>query len=301
MPASPERTALYRFFDADGRLLYVGVSGNTESRWRQHAESKPWWPDVAEKTTEWLDSRPDALDAERAAIRTEKPLYNHQNAVSPILAHISPQRLNEVPNGTWRPYEFLAHELRGFVQSGCLRPGDRFPVVRELIELYGVSSVTVQRAMDVLKRQGFAVGRAGFGICAALPAGFRHEEADDPQPEGVIEPLPNHRAAPSPRACHDLGVPEGSILGGKSWVRKIDGQAVEVVHYYAHPEAKPGDAVHKTRDKITADPPTTDVVEILGLAPLLAIRRVTYTEDGRPLALYEIAKNGHLLSMRYRY
>lgn len=301
MPESPERTALYRFFNAAGQLLYVGVSGNTETRWRQHAESKPWWPDVAEKTTQWLDGRPEALDAERVAIRTEKPLYNHQNAASPILTQISPQRLNEVPNGTWRPYEFLANELRGFVQSGCLRPGDRFPVVRELVELYGVSSVTVQRAMDVLKKQGFAVGRAGFGICAALPAGFRREDADDPQPEGVIEPLLNHREAPSPRTCRALGVPEGSTLNGKSWIRKIDGQAVEVVHYYPHPDATPGDVVHVTRDKVTADPPTTDVVEILGLAPLLTIRRMTYSEDGRPLAFYQIAKNGHLLSARYRY
>lgn len=300
-PTSPERTALYRFYDNTSLLLYVGVTSDPDRRWSQHEETKEWWPQVASKTVEWCASRPEALDKERIAIRIEKPLYNHQNSVSPILAQIEPQRLNEVPNGTWRPYEFMANELRGFVQQGCLRPGDRFPVVRELVDVYGVSSVTVQRALGVLKRQGFAVGRAGFGICAALPPGFRHETANAPVPEGVIEQLANHLEAPAPRTCEALKVPPGTVLGGKSWVRRVDGQAVEIVHFYRHPGAQPGDRVHGTTEKVTADPPTSDAVAILGLAPLLTVRRVTYSEDGRPLDFYEISKNGHLLSVRYEF
>lgn len=68
-------TALYRFFDADGALLYVGITADLEQRWSSH-QRKPWWPDVAEKTVEWYATRPVALAAELEAIRSEAPRYN---------------------------------------------------------------------------------------------------------------------------------------------------------------------------------------------------------------------------------
>ena len=69
-------TALYRFFDADGALLYVGITANLEQRWAAHERDKVWWPDVAEKTVEWHGTRPAALAAELAAIKAEAPRYN---------------------------------------------------------------------------------------------------------------------------------------------------------------------------------------------------------------------------------
>lgn len=301
MPESDERTALYRFFDATGQLLYVGVSGNTESRWRQHAESKAWWSDVAEKTTEWLDSRPEALDAERIAIRTEKPLYNHQHKPSSIVDEISRRGQDGVLGGPWAPYEFIAHELKGFIQSGTMKPGDRFPTVRELIEIYGVASLTIQRALKSLKTQGFAVGRQGFGVIAAIPPGLRHEVADDAAPEGAIERMSTHRGVPSPRACAALGVDRDTELDAKSWVRAIDGQPVEIVHFYRHPTAPPDSPVHRTTDKVTASPPIAEAVEVFGRVPLLVTLRVTYAEDGSPLGLFRIIKNGDLLTTQYGF
>ncbi|MBQ1118538.1 GntR family transcriptional regulator [Streptomyces sp. C3-3] len=297
----PERTALYRLYNADDVLLYVGIASDPERRWKQHEEFKPWWPEVAKKTVEWLESRNAALTAETQAIRTELPRHNHQNNPSAIISQIKPQQLWKVPNGTWRPYEFMAHELRGFIQSGCLKPGDKLPVVRDLMEVYEVSSATVQRALGVLKADGFAIGRAGFGVCAALPAGFRREAAADADPEGVIEDLANHRVNPSPRTCNAIGVAPGAQLVGKSWVRRIDGRPVEVVRFYSHPDAAPEEPVHSTHDLVTADPPTTETVKILGLAPLLSILRVTRSVDGQPLGVYEIDKNGHLLSLSYEF
>jgi DNA-binding GntR family transcriptional regulator len=301
MPESPERTALYRFFDATGQLLYVGVSGNTETRWRQHAESKPWWSDVADKTTEWLDSRAEALDAERTAIRTERPLHNHQNKPSSIIGEITPWGPGGVPGGTWSPYEFIAHELKGFIQSGSMRSGDKFPTVRTLIEVYGVASLTIQRALNLLKAQGFAVGRPGFGVVAAVPAGLRREVAGAENAEGSIEQMSTHRATPSPRSCAVLGVAPETELDTKSWVRTIDDRPVELVHFYRHPEAPADKSVHGTTDRITAAPPNAEAVEVFGVVPLLVTRRVTYSEDRHPLGLYEIVKNGDLLTTEYEF
>lgn len=70
------RTALYRLFDTEGRLLYVGIAFDPKGRWSDHAREKEWWPAVAERTVEWHDTRVAAAAAEIVAIRTEKPLHN---------------------------------------------------------------------------------------------------------------------------------------------------------------------------------------------------------------------------------
>lgn len=77
---SNEPTSLYRFYDAAGTLLYVGISNNPARRWKQHADTKPWWSDVDRKTVEWLASRAEAEAAEAEAIKAEKPLHNWRHA-----------------------------------------------------------------------------------------------------------------------------------------------------------------------------------------------------------------------------
>jgi hypothetical protein len=72
----PGRTAVYRFFNAAGVLLYVGVATWPPTRWKQHAKEKSWWGEVADKTTTWYPTRVEAEAAEAVAINTEKPLHN---------------------------------------------------------------------------------------------------------------------------------------------------------------------------------------------------------------------------------
>lgn len=72
-------TALYRLEDANGALLYVGISDDPLRRWGEHAGDKPWWPDVAHLSFEWHPSRTDALLEEARAIKAEQPQYNIQH------------------------------------------------------------------------------------------------------------------------------------------------------------------------------------------------------------------------------
>lgn len=74
----PERTALYRCFDADDELLYVGISKDPAERWKQHRGSA-WWRHVTMRTVEWYDDRAAAERAERKAIQSEGPRYNVQH------------------------------------------------------------------------------------------------------------------------------------------------------------------------------------------------------------------------------
>jgi hypothetical protein len=67
---------LYRFYDTSGRLLYIGITHDPEVRFKRHAEVSGWWYLQARVEWAWYGSRAEAEDAERAAIRDERPLYN---------------------------------------------------------------------------------------------------------------------------------------------------------------------------------------------------------------------------------
>jgi hypothetical protein len=67
---------LYRFFDASGVLLYVGITYNPPSRFRSHEGDKEWWGQVRTIELEQFISRKAVLHAEREAISTELPLFN---------------------------------------------------------------------------------------------------------------------------------------------------------------------------------------------------------------------------------
>lgn len=71
-----ERTGLYRWFDAEGRLLYVGISADMWARQGSHARKSTFIEFAVGSTIEWFDSRAEAEAAELEAIGKEKPLFN---------------------------------------------------------------------------------------------------------------------------------------------------------------------------------------------------------------------------------
>jgi predicted GIY-YIG superfamily endonuclease len=80
---------LYRHFDAEGALLYVGVSLNTITRLAQHRASSMWFSKIARVDIETFDSREAALRAERDAIVREKPLHNTRHNHNASLVHVN--------------------------------------------------------------------------------------------------------------------------------------------------------------------------------------------------------------------
>lgn len=141
-PAS-ERTALYRLYDTDDRLLYVGITNDPKKRWTHHASMKPWWPDVARHAVEWYDSRPEAEVAEFAAIRSEAPIHNGQHARSPIEVHASAAEVRRDAR-----YLRIAATLRSAIQDGAYPAGTKLPPTRDLKEMFNTTSATIGKAVE---------------------------------------------------------------------------------------------------------------------------------------------------------
>lgn len=70
-----EPAAIYRLWDAEGNLLYIGSAFDPEARCKSH-QKKPWWSEVASRTEEWFDHRGTAYREELKAIHVEKSKYN---------------------------------------------------------------------------------------------------------------------------------------------------------------------------------------------------------------------------------
>ncbi|MBE3000129.1 winged helix-turn-helix transcriptional regulator [Nocardiopsis sp. HNM0947] len=65
----------------------------------------------------------------------------------------------------------VADHISAAVDTGKLRPGSRLPPERELAESYGVSYMTVRRAMKELRERGVVVSVHGKGTFIAEPSG----------------------------------------------------------------------------------------------------------------------------------
>ena len=69
-------TTLYRHYDINDNLLYVGISINAFNRLKQHKKYSEWSNKAVKMLHESFNTREEALIAERNAIKRERPLYN---------------------------------------------------------------------------------------------------------------------------------------------------------------------------------------------------------------------------------
>lgn len=60
-------------------------------------------------------------------------------------------------------YQEIARRLRESIQSGEVKPGEQLALEREMCERYGVSRITIKKAVDELVADGLVVKRRGSG------------------------------------------------------------------------------------------------------------------------------------------
>lgn len=68
------KTALYRHFDAEGALMYIGVTGDPERRLSEHVKAGKW--PIASVSVEWILNTHGPVAVERRAIIEENPKHN---------------------------------------------------------------------------------------------------------------------------------------------------------------------------------------------------------------------------------
>lgn len=85
---NPTPTSVYRYYDAFGVLIYVGITSTGMLRNRQHNSDKEWWKWVAEQKVDHFPSRAEAQGHEKALIQKFRPPFNkvHNHEHEPIKA-----------------------------------------------------------------------------------------------------------------------------------------------------------------------------------------------------------------------
>jgi len=72
-------TYVYRLYDVDGNLLYIGITRNIQQRFYAHSKDKMWWSDVCKAYIRKYSNRFEASRIEKQAIIKYNPLYNSRH------------------------------------------------------------------------------------------------------------------------------------------------------------------------------------------------------------------------------
>lgn len=224
------------------------------------------------------------------------------------------------------PYEQVAAAVRAQIMAGDLAPGTRLPSTAQLVAQFGVSNTTVQKALAVLKGEGYLTSRQGkgiyvrdrqpfrVGVAAYLPpspGGYSYdilqtgEEVPPAEVARVFGTGPGERAMLRCRlmryqghplevswSYYPLDVVRGSALAGPG---KVRGGASRVLAELGYPERYFTDAV-------SARMPTPEEETLLQLPDVPVIRqfRVIYSDGDRPVEASVLVKGAHLYELLYR-
>lgn len=137
-------------------------------------------------------------------------------------------------------YHQLEQALRARLTSKEFEPGDLLPSEERICDHYGVSRITVRRALDALIAQGLIIKKRGVGSFVAEPrSGARSIRLKGSLDEflsgaGVMEP--DHLAmvhdACSPEAAAILNLPEDAQLTCVRMLSRIDGEPTAYLEIY---------------------------------------------------------------------
>lgn len=108
--------ALYRHFNAAGRLLYVGILIDPNRRIREHSYESDWFDDVTRVEIERYPTQAEAAKAEREAVKREKPEHNaikFEGRKRPYL-----QRVRPMATGDKRPSWQVQREIVDRLTTG---------------------------------------------------------------------------------------------------------------------------------------------------------------------------------------
>lgn len=127
---------LYRFFDAAGALLYIGVTARSWQRFYEHFKHSAFYPEVAVVTLQrGFADLAELYRAEQASIQSEDPRYNIARGYTPL-----PPFDWETPLSEW--------VVDAASQFSQLSADEQREGVELLNRMCAMSRATVYRALD---------------------------------------------------------------------------------------------------------------------------------------------------------
>ncbi|GAA3488783.1 GntR family transcriptional regulator [Streptomyces cremeus] len=187
-------------------------------------------------------------------------------------------------------HERIAADLRDEIMSGDLPPGGKLPSTVKLKERFDASSATVQKALQLLKEEGLAVGRAGSAVTvrehrqrtmrpasymAPAPSGepyrwFTETSKLGAHPHSTL--LDVTETVPPADVAARLGLGEGRTAILRRQILTLDGEPVELVASYYPAEIARGTPLTERR-KIRGGTPA--LLAELGFPPRRSVDRVS--------------------------
>jgi GntR family transcriptional regulator len=184
----------------------------------------------------------------------------------------------------------IAADLRALILSGDLPPGEKVPSTDALVQTYAVTNQTVQRALAILKGEGFLEGRKGSGVfvtgrqpitvranhySAAAPAGRPYPWISDHASRGrqaAIELLSVGEQKAPAQVAAAFGIDTETLVVVRHQLLLLDGEPAELVWSYYPVEIARGTRLAERRKipggspKILAELgyPLADAVDQIG-------------------------------------
>lgn len=218
---------LYRLYDADGALLYIGISYSAISRFAQHKADKPWIASVARIEIETREvSRSEIEAIERDAIISEKPKHNKQHNSMPVAPRGNARmtQANAKPDYRWLAIgDVVALGLRngecpiGRVIADSMTD-DRLPFGHVLLGLVNFFTGEIGDTQRLVAMSDVVLGKAAETMNASDKAelGYRpHDVIFDTDPLGDFQTewKRRHRGSPD-HDNDDLPAGEPSLFSG---------------------------------------------------------------------------------------
>lgn len=180
------------------------------------------------------------------------------------------------PSGSLPLYVQLQRSLRQAISDGVLGPDDALPPERELAVDFGVSRITVRKALDALAAEGLLISRRGAGNFVA-PANHIDKQfaklssfSEDMRARG-LEPssewLRRTEGVVSPDEALKLGLSPGSLVYRFHRLRYADGRPMAIETATVVGSALP------SLDAVTDS--LYHALESLGRRPVRALQRLS--------------------------
>lgn len=224
-------------------------------------------------------------------------------------------------------YLKLAATLKSRILSRAYPPGGWIPAAKDLAQEFGVSTITIRKAVELLTREGYLAARQGAGTLVTLPelkkmeiqisGDFRGwlDSASGIHPRLEVEILDLTAFQPPERIRAILGIERDAPVGRLRRLRRHQGQIVSYfINYFGleHLKRLPRDKLKRRSfievfqeatharfkcleqrvEAIIAEMDLADLLDTDYGAPLFFVENIYYSHHNQPLVVTHMYYRG---------